>query len=382
MKLVQITSKNISLGKYGSFNGSKLVGKPYGTSFEIINNENLVPFVKEKFEDLSEDIKTTKEAPNSELNDDNTAQNLSYDDILELKKEGLKGNKRGRDIVNEITESSDSFSKRTTFAKAKYIEKKKRKFMRVFTVLQTTAKNLCEFYFSSSSYKIGDLRIDSLSQILNFANIHAGLRVLIVDDFHGLLAGAVLERMNGQGSIFVVGDHPSSTLDKLPQFNFDKDCMNNSISYLSWNNVDSLEDRVFSRSIDLTSATEEQVQKFEMSKAKFDATTQKVKNNRENLMKGDFDALIVFSKHEPQSIINRLSKYIYPSRPLVAFSTCREVLSSSYVSLRQSKQFVNVQLTESWIRNYQVLPGRMHPTMTTSASGGFILSAIKVLDIQ
>jgi len=35
-------------------------------------------------------------------------------------------------------------------------------------------------------------------------------------------------------------------------------------------------------------------------------------------------------------------------------------------------------ITESWLRRYQVLPGRMHPMMNASGSGGFILHAIKV----
>lgn len=37
-----------------------------------------------------------------------------------------------------------------------------------------------------------------------------------------------------------------------------------------------------------------------------------------------------------------------------------------------------VQLQESWCREMQVLPARTHPTMTTSGTGGYILSAIRV----
>ena len=37
-----------------------------------------------------------------------------------------------------------------------------------------------------------------------------------------------------------------------------------------------------------------------------------------------------------------------------------------------------LQLSNTWTREYQVLPGRTHPTMGMSACGGFILTGIKV----
>ena len=65
--------------------------------------------------------------------------------------------------------------------------------------------------------------------------------------------------------------------------------------------------------------------------------------------------------------------------------------------LLKSREFINIQLTESFLREYQVnypvcfsfihvlqipLQGMAgtHPHMMTSASGGFLLSATRVLD--
>lgn len=48
--------------------------------------------------------------------------------------------------------------------------------------------------------------------------------------------------------------------------------------------------------------------------------------------------------------------------------------------MKISDKYLNVQLTESWLRRYQVLPGRTHPQMTTTGGGGYILSATRVLD--
>lgn len=48
-------------------------------------------------------------------------------------------------------------------------------------------------------------------------------------------------------------------------------------------------------------------------------------------------------------------------------------------SVQVSKGAVALQLQESWLREQQVLPGRTHPHMTMSTTGGYILSGIKVL---
>jgi len=37
-------------------------------------------------------------------------------------------------------------------------------------------------------------------------------------------------------------------------------------------------------------------------------------------------------------------------------------------------------VTEAWLRQYQVLPGRTHPMMNTSGSGGYLLTATKIYD--
>jgi tRNA (adenine-N(1)-)-methyltransferase non-catalytic subunit len=52
----------------------------------------------------------------------------------------------------------------------------------------------------------------------------------------------------------------------------------------------------------------------------------------------------------------------------------------AYNHVRLDKDFCNTQLTESWMREYQVpiLASGTHPTMMTSGSGGFLFTATKV----
>jgi tRNA (adenine-N(1)-)-methyltransferase non-catalytic subunit len=39
---------------------------------------------------------------------------------------------------------------------------------------------------------------------------------------------------------------------------------------------------------------------------------------------------------------------------------------------------VNIDVTETWMREYQVLPGRSHPLMRMDNASGYILTGIKV----
>ena len=57
----------------------------------------------------------------------------------------------------------------------------------------------------------------------------------------------------------------------------------------------------------------------------------------------------------------------------VACRVCQNMLGNVQVS----KEAVALQLNESWWREYQVLPGRTHPGMMTSGTGGYVLSGTK-----
>lgn len=74
------------------------------------------------------------------------------------------------------------------------------RFAKYFTVLEPTTFNVCEYWFNKDQNRIRDLRIDTLGQMLNLANIRQGGRYIAVDDASGLLVSAILERMGGSNS--------------------------------------------------------------------------------------------------------------------------------------------------------------------------------------
>lgn len=57
-----------------------------------------------------------------------------------------------------------------------------------------------------------------------------------------------------------------------------------------------------------------------------------------------------------------------------------KVLTDLQSKLRGLPQYLFPNVMEGWLRQYQVLPGRTHPMMVMSGSGGCILHAIKVFD--
>jgi len=65
--------------------------------------------------------------------------------------------------------------------------------------------------------------------------------------------------------------------------------------------------------------------------------------------------------------------YLQPSASFSIFSTFLQPL----VELEQTLDMntaVNVKIEELWTREYQVLPLRTHPHMTTDGKSGFVLS--------
>ncbi|NWR73928.1 TRM6 methyltransferase, partial [Centropus unirufus] len=117
------------------------------------------------------------------------------------------------------------------------------------------------------------------------------------------------------------------------------------------------------------------------------------------------DGLIVASKFHPTPLLLTLLEFVAPSRPFVVYCLYKEVsriccfrfyslsltlfccvtclffkpLLECYTKLRERGGVINLKLSETWLRNYQVLPDRSHPKLTMSGGGGYLLSGITVV---
>lgn len=90
------------------------------------------------------------------------------------------------------------------------------------------------------------------------------------------------------------------------------------------------------------------------------------------------DGLIIICKEYPIHLINRLIKLVAFSRNMVVYSMYQEPIVKLFCELKLRKDVIGVKLTESFLRNYQVLPDRTHPEINMSSSGGFLLTATVV----
>lgn len=106
-------------------------------------------------------------------------------------------------------------------------------------------------------------------------------------------------------------------------------------------------------------------------------------------------SLVVASQFDPFSILQKLLPYLAGSANIVVHSpyvqvgwsrsrTTRPLTSPPQIvtdlqnQLRELPQYLGPAVTEMWLRRYQVLPGRTHPMMNMSGSGGFILHTIRM----
>lgn len=74
------------------------------------------------------------------------------------------------------------------------------RYSKSFTTVEPTLFNVCEYWFNKDHSRIRDIRIDTLSQMLNMANIRPGGRYIAVDDASGMVVSGILERLGGQYS--------------------------------------------------------------------------------------------------------------------------------------------------------------------------------------
>ena len=72
------------------------------------------------------------------------------------------------------------------------------RYSKVFTTVEPTLFNVCEYWFLKDQSRLRDLRVDSLSQVLNLANVQPGGKYIAIDDASGMIVSGILERMGGQ----------------------------------------------------------------------------------------------------------------------------------------------------------------------------------------
>lgn len=402
------------------------IGHSYGSTFEV-SNGGCLQLKKKKEEPTSE----TKEAgtDNRNIVDDGKSQKLTQDDIKALKDKGIKG----EEIVQQLIENSTTFRDKTEFAQDKYIKKKKKKYEAIVTILKPSTRILSIMYYAREPGKINHMRYDTLAQMLTLGNIRAGNKMIVMETCSGLVLGAMMERMGGFGSIIQLypGDGPVRAATAC--FGFPKSFLSG-LHEFPLNKINSLLNGTFSAEmlssepknstpVDQSNGEHEEKQKSEQadedsiaeapeSNLEEQRTMEIVPRDPENkepkekgnkrdyiqekqrrqeeqrkrhleaaalLGERNADGLIVASRFHPTPLLLSLLDFVAPSRPFVVYCQYKEPLLECYTKLRERGGVINLRLSETWLRNYQVLPDRSHPKLLMSGGGGYLLSGFTVV---
>ncbi|KDN52196.1 Gcd10p-domain-containing protein [Tilletiaria anomala UBC 951] len=390
--VTMLAGASINLGKFGSFEADDLIGLPYGLTYEIDDhNENdtggtskgkgkgkarsgrLRAVVNATLSELQE-----TDATNEFINDENASQALNHLDIRALKEAG----KTGEDIIKIVTESNSSFSQKTVYAQDKFVKRKAQKHLKLFTPLTPSAHNVTTWNFLKNADRVRNLRADSLAQMLSMAEVRAGGKYLVVDALGGLLTGAIIERVGADGRVILLNDNDSPpTLELMTTLNLRQATVDNVLRSLNWAQAEeswSLPE--LPTEIETLQRDGQPVNTREKSKIKRRrATFAMIAETRREFFEGDFDALLIASDYEPFSIFSRLVPRLAGSASIVVHSCFLQPLMDAHARMRLKPEYLNISVSEPWLRRYQVYPGRMHPEMNTSATGGYLLHAIRVL---
>lgn len=376
-------------------------------------------------------------ADNRNLVDDNRSQSFSLSQLEAMRK---SSDHDGRHIVAAYVSNSSTFDGKTSYSKAKYIARKQLKHQVRCRILPTDAANVCRAYFAKDARKILNLREDTLAQILSYANVCAGRQVLVWENCLGIVTGALAKRMGGYGRILSVFDGQApGYVDMIDRYNLSF-AERHSIRWVHSGELydeeeeekdddgeggggedvngggggdaktDGTDEGTDARKEEATVVVDKERMDrkslvwpchlqphtrayLEAMDRRVDQTTFLAKRcgrfarkltrpthleTKRHLYERPSDSLIVAAKYDPTTTLSILLPRLAPSGPFVVFHELLEPLLRAFDWIQKRKVAVNLRLTDAWMREYQVLPGRTHPAMTMSQSGGFLLTGVKV----
>jgi tRNA (adenine-N(1)-)-methyltransferase non-catalytic subunit len=323
-------------------------------------------------------------ANNAELFDNHT-QSLSHDDIARMKAEG----KSGDEIIRAVAAASKTFDSKTEFSQEKWLRKKQAKYSTDVCIARVTPSVLLNHIYEKEPKKVQQLRDDTVAQMLQYANVAAGNRTLVVETTHGFLTGTVAYRQGGFGMVLSghVAHQPAiNMMDELDLTPEDRAAvvpfplaMLPALSRCQEQGMDSETMLASFHDEYISIKREAAAAKGPVDEASLQLTTfqQQQQTARAELYRG-MDSLILATHYSPLELLLKLLPFLLPSSPIVVYCATLEPLTRAQEHLLHHQLAINVQVAESWYRHQQILPNRTHPHMSMNASGGYMLTGFVV----
>lgn len=383
----------ISLGKFGAFKVESILGHPLGTTFEIGENQDAVP-VKSMIhnedpveneiteEELTKDQLTKYFEVSAESNQDIiniglSIQKLDNKQIDDLKKSGASS-EIGQKIIEQIIAGHAAFDKKTVFSQQKYLRRKQQKFLRRFQVEYLGLSQLLQYYIDKDIQRVLHMSEETLGMLLSYANIRPGGNYLVLDDTAGVVVYAMLERMQGKGSILLIHENEHANLAALRHSDYSEEYQKKMIKTLSWLQFAEPENE----KIEWEDLPQEEIDEMRPTKqlqySRRLKRAAEINDALDMVINGNFDALVAVSTLNISSLLPYVVPRVGGSRPVVFYSPYKEVLLETQHELMTDKRVLAPAMFETRARVYQTIQGRLHPLMTSRGYGGYILYGIRV----
>ncbi|EJS41954.1 gcd10p [Saccharomyces arboricola H-6] len=427
-KIVELKpNTSISLGKFGAFEVNDIVGYPFGLTFEIYyDNEevqsdvktdskpkNKIPIGKVRLmsqevkdENNDKDVSPSEQplsikdksvsieltsvdssATNQNLvNMGSNAQELTIEEIEKMKQESLSS----KEIIDKIIKSHKSFHNKTVYSQEKYLNRKKQKFAKYFTVEYLSSSNLLQFLIDKGDIqRVLDMSQESMGMLLNLANIQSDGNYLCMDETGGLLVYFLMERMFGgdnesksNGKIVVIHENEHANLDLLKFANYSEKFIKehvHTISLLDFFEPPTLEE-IQER---FTPLPKEEARALKSGKKNSYYRRLRWYNTQLQVVEltGNFlyDGLVVATTLHLPTVVPKLAAKVHGSRPIVCYGQFKETLLELAHTLYSDLRFLAPSILEVRCRPYQSVRGKLHPLMTMKGGGGYLMWCHRVI---
>ncbi len=299
-----------------------------GVDGELIQcNEEIYQKTKEEYS-LGESI---KEVGDNEMiyKKEQNVQKLSNEKIEELKK-----TENSNDLIKIIQSNNKNFEKRNIFSKKKYLDRKNKKYNIRLFIENCDIMNLNNYFFNLFKDYIF-LREDSICYFLNHIQITGKEKIFLSENCCGLICSYLLKRAKDENKIYCFDPFAK-------EINYKK----------------------------------QKALKFMKLKWKVPQFIQQI--NQKNLDEVDkLDYILLACESDPAGFLSKLDAKMNLNGKVVVYSRFYESAKGVY-EFMLNNSYLEIKVRDYFCREYQIFPGRTHPTMTGNSSSGFFITGIKI----
>ncbi|KAG5543027.1 hypothetical protein RHGRI_015946 [Rhododendron griersonianum] len=392
-----------------------LIGCPFGSLFQVENGKE-GQYLSRVFPTAEGDNVEEKgccqikdeSKDNRGLVDNNTAQSLSSEDIDSMRRQGATGD----EIVQALIANSATFEKKTSFSQEKYRLKKQKKYAPKVLLRRPFTRSICETYFKKYPERIGRHSLLLATVVLELyfdgtgyvCNSYLGLAPYPMDIIRMFnfssetcrrIARCSLTDLCSSQNGIPVGEpgepHNIETQSQVRDTRY-IDAYYPMVFYYH-------QGAILYRKRDLLCAQQAWMKVQFLLKtgcwilSRRHLPLQLLKHPKlQNLERRLHKSSLAFGKRmgfqgcliiaapdvDAWSIVSELLPFLSFSAPFAIYHQYIQPLATCMHNLQLRKMAVGLQISEPWLREYQVLPSRTHPLMQMSAFGGYILSGTKI----